>query len=104
MTRTISLIAFFACFSAGAANAQTASVGYYEYELDSVAGAQNVYARIQNKAEATCIDGGRTPLYRQPVEDACIAELTEDIVAEIDHARLYRIHENLGGVTRVSQR
>ncbi len=77
---------------------------YKNYELDTAGGANALYERLSRQARKHCTAIGVRPLYIRKVEGQCTADLTDEFVENIDHPRLYALHEAATGALRLAKR
>jgi len=87
---------------ASAAFADSSGFTYNKAELETDYNVERLYDRLTHFAEVECGTPGRVPIAVKAAERACEAELTEFIVAEIDHPRLDRHVERLTGRTQIT--
>lgn len=66
---------------------------FQTHELETSGGVANLYSRLQRKAEVACTTAGARPMTVRRLEQKCIDQLTDELVANIDHARLSALHE-----------
>lgn len=84
-TRVIVIAALLAgtvAAQAGPAQAQTASIRYHGYELQTRDGAKAVLARIQGAAKRACLRGPTLAEFKD--RRPCRAELTAQMVKKVD--------------------
>lgn len=82
------LAAAAALIVAGPASAASWRFEVRSWELESDGGLHNTMRRITDKAEAVCgVEAART-LREVSAGQRCVAAVTEEIVAKIDHPRL----------------
>lgn len=88
-TRVIVIAAMLAglvAAQAGPAQAQSASVSYRGYELQTVEGTQAVLGRIEAAAKRACLRGPILAEFKD--RKLCTADLAEQMVGRIDNRRL----------------
>ena len=95
--KTIAIAAVSSIAAIGAAQAgDHAEFAYKESDLQSTANIQNLYKRIENRAESFCgVDNARA-IYAKQSAASCEARLVEDWVAGINDSRLNRLHAQSG--------
>ncbi len=81
-------------FATPAAAGDDYRFSYQPHELQTVGGAQNVYKRIELRASQSCQTRGRETIFAKRAAADCEAGMIENIVEEIDNARLNRVHAN----------
>ncbi len=94
--KTLAIATLSTLTAAGAANAASASdhvsFGYKASELQTTSGVQNLYRRIENKAENACDVRNARALYAKLATARCETDLVEELVATIGDARLRQTH------------
>ncbi|MEZ5892368.1 MAG: UrcA family protein [Parvularculaceae bacterium] len=90
--KTISLIAFSTLAFATAASADEVKFGYSASELQSTAGAEQVFARMEREATSACEAAvSNRSLQAQKVAKDCADNLINEWVGEVGDARLHQI-------------
>jgi UrcA family protein len=94
--KILAIVAFSAFSFASAANAVSfndhTAFGYRASELQTAAGVQNLYRRIETKAESACNSNDVRALYARQLAAQCESALVEDWVENIGDARLRQTH------------
>ena len=75
------------------ADSESISIRYPAYQLDSQAGAEDLYRKIQNAVDNYCVDFGVRSLKQRVQERQCVATMLDSAVAKIGNKRLTAIHE-----------
>ncbi len=79
---------------AGAAQAEeTLTISYKKYQLQSQAGAEDVYAQIENAVKDYCITPGVRPVQQKMQERECVARMLDEAIRKVSNQRLSRIHD-----------
>ncbi len=92
MKRLIVALMGVACFGFGqTVLAEGYAVSYTQSELASVQGARDVHERIVKAAKRYCPEYSVVKDLREV--NACVADVVKDLVAKVDHPRLYSYHE-----------
>ncbi|MFQ5563591.1 MAG: UrcA family protein [Parvularculaceae bacterium] len=96
-SKIVPLLSIFALAAAAAAPARADVVrfSYKGYELETKAGVERLYHRLEARAERFCATPGRRPLDYVKMEAACAKHLTADFVSAIDHPALTRLHTSV---------
>lgn len=76
---------------------------YKRYELETAAGAEALYHRLERRASSTCSDWGPRPIQKKIAEKKCTASMISQAVDRIDHPRLNEMHARAGGAERLAQ-
>ena len=92
----IAAVSSFAVIGAAQAG-DHASFSYKESELQSTATINNLYKRIESRAQNACGADDARALYAQKSVAECEASLVDDWVAGINDPRLNRMHAQNGG-------
>ena len=99
MTPKILAAAFVASFGLmqAPASAEKVHFDYGAHELRTAGGAQALYKRLRREARQACEDRIPMPIAQKTSQRSCTAALTSEWVAEINDARVSRIHARAGG-------
>jgi UrcA family protein len=73
-------------------------------ELETPAGVEALYDRIEERAERACVNRDRTAIWQAGVEEKCVETVIAEIVEKIDDARLAAVHETAQGASKYAQR
>ncbi len=98
---TTALIAFAA--AAGLSTSSFAGEGLFHFDRSSFAsegGLDAALDRIDTVAKNRCIRGGRVGLWQRRLEQECVADLKEEMVAKIADTRLTAAAEGSVFITR----
>ncbi len=84
--------------SINAAYAQDREFRYATAELSTLSGAERIYSRIQDTANKLCGEeyGGFRLVTHAPERKRCIDEIVRELVTEINHPQLDRVHAASG--------
>lgn len=75
------------------ADEEKLTIRYKAYQLDSQAGAEDVYAQIENAVKDYCVSHGVRPVQQHRDERACVAEMLDEAISKVSNRRLTRIHQ-----------
>ena len=93
-TIVIAALATLSFMSVDAASAKDHQFRYAVNELSTLSGAESVYSRITDAAIEFCGEeyGGFRLVTHRLERDRCIEDVIEDLVVEISHPQLDRVH------------
>lgn len=77
---------------------------YARSELETPAGVEALYDRIEKRAERACVNRDRIALWRAGVEEKCIETVVNEIVEKIGDPRLAAAHEMAQGARKYAER
>jgi UrcA family protein len=99
ITALLAAGALITMISASPAAASDREYRFAGADLSNASGVEHVYSEIYEIAEEICdeqYDGSRLVRYRAERE-RCIVEVVDDLVVEVDHPRLSRVHAREAG-------
>ncbi len=94
----LAAIATLSVLSVNAANAQDREFRYATSELSTLSGTEHVYSRIHDTAIELCGEefGGFRLVTHAPERDRCVKGVVEELVADINHPQLDKVHAEMG--------
>lgn len=104
MIKTAAPILFLSIAAVAPAHAGDFRFHYARSELETPAGVETLYSRIEHIADRLCVDRNRAVNWPVAQQEECAAEVVAELVEGVDDTRLFAVYEKAQGEKQYARR